>query len=95
MRNQGYARRGVSIARDGVFLADILHAAMIEGFLPARFGDAREAGDDSSFQYLAEYLKGRMVGHLFAAGCTIPEEIGEDAKAHAVEFASMLSGQSP
>ena len=42
------------------------------------------------FQHLVEYLKGRMVGHLFVAGCSIPEKIGNDVKARAVEFAAML-----
>ncbi len=46
------------------------------------------------FRHLVEYLKGRMVGHLFLGGCTTPTEIGEDVKARAVEFAMMLSGQT-
>jgi hypothetical protein len=27
------------------------------------------------FQYMVEYLKARMVGHLFVSGCTNPEEM--------------------
>ena len=46
------------------------------------------------FQYLVEYLKGRMVGHLFVGGCTTPEKIWEDVKTRAVEFAKMLTVQS-
>ncbi len=45
------------------------------------------------FQHLVEYLKGRVVGHLFVAGCTTPEKIGDDVKARAVEFAMMLNIQ--
>ena len=47
------------------------------------------------FQHLVEYLEGRMVGHLFVGGCTTPAEIGEDAKARAVEFAIMLNVRQP
>ena len=47
-----------------------------------------------SFQYLVQWLKGRMVGHLFVAGCTTPDEIGDDVKARAVAFANMLSSQA-
>ena len=45
------------------------------------------------FQHLVEYLKGRVVGHLFVAGCTTPEKIGDDVKARAAEFAMMLNVQ--
>jgi multimeric flavodoxin WrbA len=46
------------------------------------------------FQHLVEYLKGRMVGHLFVGGCTTPAKIGEDVKIRAVAFAVTLSGQT-
>jgi multimeric flavodoxin WrbA len=46
------------------------------------------------FQHLVTYLKGRMVGHLFIAGCTAPEKIGADVKARTVEFAMMLNAQA-
>lgn len=45
------------------------------------------------FQYVVEYLKGRMVGHLYVAGCTTPEKIGEDVRTRAVDFALMLSSR--
>ena len=45
------------------------------------------------FQRLVEYLKGRMVGHLFVGGCTTPKKIGADVKARAVEFATLLDAQ--
>jgi hypothetical protein len=35
-----------------------------------------------------------MVGHLFVAGCSTPEKIGDDVKARAVEFAMMLNDQA-
>ena len=47
------------------------------------------------FQRLVEYLKGRMVGHLFVGGCTTPEKIGDDVKARAVEFAMILHNIQP
>lgn len=46
------------------------------------------------FQHLAEYLKGRVVGHLFVSGCTTPEKITSDVKNRAVEFAAMLGDQT-
>jgi multimeric flavodoxin WrbA len=46
------------------------------------------------FQHLVKYLNGRMVGHLFVAGCTTPEKIGDDVKARTVEFAMMLNDKA-
>jgi multimeric flavodoxin WrbA len=46
------------------------------------------------FQHLVEYLRGRMVGHLFVGGCTTAEGIGDDVKTHAVEFATVLNAQA-
>jgi multimeric flavodoxin WrbA len=46
------------------------------------------------FQHLVEYLKGRMVGHLFVGGCSTPAELGEDVKARAVEFATAIGGSA-
>jgi multimeric flavodoxin WrbA len=46
------------------------------------------------FEHLVKHLKGRMIGHLFIAGCTTPEKIGDDVKARAVEFAVMLNDQA-
>jgi multimeric flavodoxin WrbA len=43
------------------------------------------------FQHLAALLEADMAGHLFIGGCTTPEELGDDAKARAVEFAKRLS----
>jgi multimeric flavodoxin WrbA len=45
------------------------------------------------FQHLVEYLKGRMVGHLFIAGCTKPEKMADDVKGLAVQFATTLGNQ--
>ena len=47
------------------------------------------------FRHLVEYLKSRMVGHLFVGGCTTPEKIGDDVKARAVEFAMILNNIQP
>jgi multimeric flavodoxin WrbA len=46
------------------------------------------------FQHLVEYLKGRVVGHLFVGGCTTPEKIGDDVKARAIAFAMVISAQA-
>jgi multimeric flavodoxin WrbA len=44
-----------------------------------------------AFQHLVEYLKGRLLGHLFVAGCTASEPVGDDVKARAVAFAVTLT----
>ncbi len=46
------------------------------------------------FRRLVEYLKGRMVGYLFVSGCTTPEQITDDVKSRAVQFATMLGDQA-
>jgi multimeric flavodoxin WrbA len=45
----------------------------------------------AGFRQLVQYLKGRMVGHLFVPGCTAPKDIGNDVKTRAVEFARTLA----
>ena len=45
----------------------------------------------SGFRQLVEYLKGRMAGHLYISGCTVPNDIGDDVKARAVEFAGVIA----
>jgi multimeric flavodoxin WrbA len=45
----------------------------------------------AGFRQLVQWLKARMIGHLFVAGCTVPEDIGDDVKARAVEFAGGLA----
>jgi multimeric flavodoxin WrbA len=59
----------------------------------------REEADNADmvvrgFRHLVEYLKGRMLGHLFISDCTTPEKIGGDVKNRAVEFATMLGDQT-
>jgi multimeric flavodoxin WrbA len=46
------------------------------------------------FRQMVEYLKARMVGHLYIPNCTTPDEIGDDVKRRAVEFAAMLGKQA-
>jgi multimeric flavodoxin WrbA len=46
------------------------------------------------FRHLVEYLKGRMVGHLFISGCTTPGQITDRVKSRAVQFATMLGDQA-
>ena len=45
------------------------------------------------FRFLVEYLGGRLVEHLFVAGCTTPEKMANDVKTRAIEFATMLGDQ--
>ena len=42
------------------------------------------------FEQLVEYLKGRPVRPLLVTGCTDPENLGDDVKARAVDFAATL-----
>lgn len=43
------------------------------------------------FEQLVQWIKGRMMGHLFVGGCTEPDALGEEVKARAVEFAKKLT----
>jgi hypothetical protein len=43
------------------------------------------------FQQLVEWLKGRMAGHWFVGGCTLPEAIGDEVKARMAEFARLVT----
>jgi multimeric flavodoxin WrbA len=58
-------------------------------------GGGEEAGNGdlvvAGFRQMVEYLKGRMVGHLFVGGCTVPEQIGDDTRARAVGFARAVA----
>ncbi len=45
----------------------------------------------AGFQNLVKWLKCRMVGHWFLASCTVPENIGEDVKTRATEFARAIA----
>ena len=58
-------------------------------------GEQADNGDlvIRGFEHLVEYLMARMAGHLFVAGCTTPEEMGDNVKARAIAFATMLSVQ--
>jgi multimeric flavodoxin WrbA len=42
------------------------------------------------FQQLVDYVGGRMRGYLFVGGCTKPEEITEEMKVRAVDFAAAV-----
>jgi multimeric flavodoxin WrbA len=43
------------------------------------------------FEQLVQWLKARLAGHWFVGGCASPEEIGDDVKTRAVEFARAVA----
>jgi len=43
------------------------------------------------FGQLVQWIKGRMAGHWFVAGCTEPAALGAETKATAVKFAQRLT----
>ena len=45
----------------------------------------------AGFQQLVKWVQGRLAGHWFVGGCTEPAAIGQDVKAHAVQFARVLA----
>jgi len=42
------------------------------------------------FEQLVQWIKGRMLAHLFVPGCTEPDALGSAVKAQAVAFATTL-----
>jgi multimeric flavodoxin WrbA len=52
-------------------------------------GEEADNGDlvVRGFVQLVEYLKARLAGHLFVGGCTTPDDLGDNTKTRAVEFA--------
>lgn len=44
------------------------------------------------FEQLVQWTKGRMAGHLFVGGCTVPGAIGDDVERRATEFAGAITG---
>jgi len=45
------------------------------------------------FEQLVNWIKGRMVGHLFVGGCTEPEAIGSDVERRAIAFAGAIAAE--
>jgi multimeric flavodoxin WrbA len=42
------------------------------------------------FEQLVQWIKGRLVGHLFIGGCTEPEALGADVQRRAIDFARAI-----
>ncbi len=59
-------------------------------------GEEADNGDlvIRGFEQLVQWLKARLAGHWFVGGCALPEDIGNEVKARAVEFAGAL-GKKP
>jgi hypothetical protein len=47
----------------------------------------------AGFRQLVQWLKARPAGYWFVGGCTSPEEIGDDVKSRAVEFAGAVTAE--
>jgi len=45
------------------------------------------------FEQLVNWIKGRMVGHLFVGGCTEPEAIVSDVERRAIAFAGAIAAE--
>jgi hypothetical protein len=58
-------------------------------------GGGEEAGNAdlvvAGFRQLIDYLKGRMAGHLFVGGCTVPTDMSGDVKNRAAAFARTVA----
>jgi len=46
------------------------------------------------FEQLVNWIKGRMVGHLFIGGCTEPEAIGSDVRGGKVAFVGTITAKT-
>ena len=45
------------------------------------------------FEQLVNWIRGRVVGHLFVGGCTEPEAIGSDVVRRAIAFAGAIAAE--
>jgi multimeric flavodoxin WrbA len=62
------------------------------GLLLTGAGEATDNADlvIRGFEQLVQWIKGRMVGHLFVGGCAEPDALGGDVKRRAVQFAKTI-----